>query len=119
MRDEDVVRLQHVIEAAQYAIRFVAGRSRADLDHDRMLLFAVTRAIEIIGEAASKISDDTRLTHDVIPWRAITGMRNRVVHAYFDVNADVVWQTVTVEIPRFCRLCRSWLPCGDGCRASS
>lgn len=65
-----------------------------------MLLFAVTRAIEIVGEAASKISDETRSAHGGIPWKAIVGMRNRLVHAYFDINADVLWQTVTVEIPQ-------------------
>jgi uncharacterized protein with HEPN domain len=100
MRDEDCVRLQHMVEAAQIAIGFVSGRQRADLDKDKMLLFAVMRAIEIVGEAASKISDETRSAHGGIPWRAIIGMRNRLVHAYFDINADVVWQTVAVEIPQ-------------------
>jgi uncharacterized protein with HEPN domain len=100
MRDEDGVRLQHMVEAAQYAMEFVSGRNRADLDQDKMLLFAVMRAIEIVGEAASKVSDETRSAHGGIPWRAIIGMRNRLVHAYFDINADVVWQTVTVEIPQ-------------------
>ena len=99
MSDEDLVRLQHMVEAAQSAIDFMSGRDRADLNQDRMLLFAVTRAIEIVGEAASKISDETRSAHDGIPWKAIVGMRNRLVHAYFDINVDVVWQTVTVEIP--------------------
>ena len=99
MRAEDLVRLLHMVEAAQNAINFMSGRDRADLNQDRMLLFAVTRAIEIVGEAASKISDETRAAHDEIPWKAIVGMRNRLVHAYFDINVDVVWQTVTVEIP--------------------
>ena len=100
MHDEDRVRLQHMVEAAQCAIGFVSDRKRADLDRDRMLLFAVTRAIEIVGEAAAKISEETRAAHGGIPWKAIVGMRNRLVHAYFDINADVVWQTVTVEIPQ-------------------
>ena len=100
MRDEDKVRLRHMVEASQSAIEFVSGRQRADLDNDKMLRFAVTRAIEIVGEAAAKISDETRSEHGAIPWRAIGGMRNRLVHAYFDINADVLWQTVTVEIPQ-------------------
>ena len=99
MRDEDVVRLQHVIEAAQYAIRFVAGRSRADLDHDRMLLFAVVRAVEIVGEAASKMSSSVRADHPEIPWSAIIAMRNRLVHAYFEIDTDIVWVAVQQEIP--------------------
>ena len=100
MSAEDLVRLRHMVEAAQSAIDFMSGRDRADLDQDRMLLFAVTRAIEIVGEAASKMSDETRSAQDGIPWKAIVGMRNRLVDAYFDINVDVVWQTVTVEIPQ-------------------
>ena len=99
MRDEDRVRLRHMVEAAQSAIEFVSGRARADLDTDRMLLFAVVRAIEIVGEAASKVSNETRAAHNATPWQAIIGMRNRLVHAYFEVDSQVVWKTVTVEIP--------------------
>lgn len=62
-------------------------------------MFAVIRCVEIIGEAASKISDATRISAPDIPWSAIVGMRNRLVHAYFEVDADVVWNTVTVELP--------------------
>ena len=99
MRTEDAVRLRHMIEAAESAAQFVAGRSRADLDTDRMLLFAVVRAIEIIGEAASKLSDELRAAHPAIPWRAIIGMRNRLIHAYFDIDTQTVWETATQELP--------------------
>ena len=78
---------------------FVANRKRSELDSDRMLLFALVRAIEIIGEAASKVSEDTRAAHDQIPWKAIVGMRNRLVHAYFEVDTQVLWETVTREVP--------------------
>ena len=64
-----------------------------------MLFFAVVRAVEIIGEAAGKISEETRADHDDIPWSAIAGMRNRLVHAYFDIDASIVWVAVTEEIP--------------------
>jgi uncharacterized protein with HEPN domain len=63
MLDEDCVRLRHMVEAAESAVQFMAGRQRSDLDADRMLLFAVVRAIEILVEAASKISQETRATH--------------------------------------------------------
>jgi uncharacterized protein with HEPN domain len=99
MRAEDRVRLRHMVEAAESAVQFVAGRQRADLDEDRMLLFAVVRAIEVLGEAASQVSAETRATHAGIPWRAIIGMRNRLIHAYFEINTETVWQTVTQEIP--------------------
>ena len=99
MRADDRVRLQHMIEAADSAVQFIAGRQRADLDADRMLLFALARAIEIIGEAASKLSDETRAAETAIPWKAIIGMRNRLVHAYFQIDPEVVWKTVTQELP--------------------
>ena len=77
----------------------MAGRSRADLDTDRMLLFAVVRAIEVVGEAASKLSEEFRAAHPSIPWRAIIGMRNRLIHAYFDIDTQTVWETTTQELP--------------------
>jgi uncharacterized protein with HEPN domain len=88
-----------MVEAGESALQFITGRERADLDTDQMLLFAVVHAIEIFGEAASRISDETRATHPGIPWHAIIGMRNRLVHAYFAINTAIVWQTVTQEIP--------------------
>ncbi|WP_020507742.1 HepT-like ribonuclease domain-containing protein [Lamprocystis purpurea] len=99
MQDEDRIRVGHMIEAAEDALGFIAGRTRADLDTNRMLLFALVRAVEIIGEAASKVSDETRNAHAGIPWKSIIGMRNRLVHAYFDIDADILWVAVTVEIP--------------------
>jgi uncharacterized protein with HEPN domain len=99
MLAEDRVRLRHMVEAGESAVQFVAGHQRADLDEDRMLLFALVRAIEVLGEAASKISEETQATHAGIPWRAIIGMRNRLIHAYFEINTEIVWQTVTQEIP--------------------
>jgi uncharacterized protein with HEPN domain len=87
-----------MIEAAEAAERFIAGRQRADLDTDQMLLFALVRAIEIIGEAASKVSSETRTITPSVPWPAIISMRNRLIHAYFDIDRDIVWKTVTEEI---------------------
>ena len=99
MLAEDRVRLRHMVEAGESAVQFVAGRQRADLDEDRILLFAVVRAIEVLGEAASQISAETWATQTGIPWRAIIGMRNRLIPAYFEINTEIVWQTVTQEIP--------------------
>ena len=71
-----------------------------------MLLFTVVRAVEIIGEAASKISEEVQVAHGEIPWKAIIGMRNRLVHAYFEINTDIVWVAVTEEIPALLRQLR-------------
>jgi len=99
MSPEDRVRLLHMVEAAEDAMSFVAGRSRSELELDRKTLFAVIRCVEIVGEAAAKISETTRACAPDIPWGAIVGMRNRLVHAYFDVDTDVVWKTATIELP--------------------
>ena len=99
MRDEDRIRILHMIDAAEAVAQFMAGRSRDDLDRDRMLLFALVHAIEILGEAASKISHETRTAAPQIPWGAIVSMRNRLIHGYFDIDTTIVWKTATVEIP--------------------
>lgn len=86
----DEVRLLHMRDAAREALTFAHGRSRADLDHDRMLVLALVKAIEIVGEAASQIGPATRAQLPEIQWAAIITMRHRLVHAYFDVNLDIV-----------------------------
>ena len=99
MRAEDSVRIRHMIDAAQAALKFAQGRTRPDLDTDQMLQFALVRAIEIVGEAASKVSLEARLDTPQIPWAVIIGMRNRLVHAYFETNHDVLWATVIQALP--------------------
>lgn len=64
-----------------------------------MLLFALTRAVEITGEAASKVSDAGRAELPLLPWQQIVGMRNRLVHAYFDINRNILWDTVSLALP--------------------
>ena len=99
MPPEDRIRLQHMRDAARTAQAFVQGYARADLDNDQKLLFAVVRALEIVGEAASRVSASTRATWPQVPWQPMIGMRNRMVHAYFDIDHEVVWQTVQSELP--------------------
>lgn len=115
MSPEDRVRLKHAIEAAEAACSFVSGKARSDLDSDRMLLFALVRAIEITGEAASKVSAPVRETAQDIPWALIVSMRNRLIHAYFDVDHEVVWKTVTEELPQLLPKLRALVgEAGDG-----
>ena len=99
MQREDAIRLRHMLDAAEEAARFIAGASRADLDTNRMLAFALVRAIEIVGEAASRVSEETRSAYPDLPWRNMTRMRNRIIHAYFDIDLDRVWDTVTDDLP--------------------
>jgi uncharacterized protein with HEPN domain len=99
MPPEDQTRIRHMLEASRSVARFIAGRQREDLDADEMLRFALIRAIEIIGEAASKVSPTTRQVMPDIPWREAIGIRNRLIHAYFDLDLDVLWKTATEAVP--------------------
>ena len=74
------------------------NRTREDLDQDRMLSLALVRLIEIMGEAANHVSEPCQAKYFKIPWRPIVGMRNRIIHAYFDVDLDMVWQVITQDL---------------------
>jgi uncharacterized protein with HEPN domain len=95
---KDRIRLRHMLDATREALGYVQDRSRADLDRETMLLRALVNCIGIVGEAASRVSEETRERMAEVPWRAIIGMRNRLVHGYFDINKDVVWGTVTHDL---------------------
>jgi uncharacterized protein with HEPN domain len=96
-----------MIEAAEAVATFVSGRSRADVDTDNMLLFAVVRAVEIMGEAASKVSSETRAAVPAVPWAQIAAMRNRLIHAYFDIDHDILWRTAIEEVPLLLTMLRT------------
>ena len=98
-----------MIEGAEAAIEFVSGRRRSDLDDDHMLLLATIKAIEIIGEAASRLSANMRESAPDIPWGDIVAIRNRLTHVYFDVNPDIVWQCATEELPKLLSQLRALL----------
>ena len=95
----DAIRLRHMLEAAREATHFVTGRTREDLQHNRMFSFALVHSIEIIGEAASQVSPESRAACPNLPWPEIIGMRNRLIHAYFDIDLDRVWETVSDDLP--------------------
>ena len=99
MPPEDDVRLRHLVDAAERAIQFTAGRSRSDLDTDEMLTLALTKLVEIVGEAAKQVSTETKDTYPAVPWSAAARMRDRLVHHYFDIDLDVLWSTVQGDLP--------------------
>ena len=113
MNPRDRVRLQHVIDALNSAIRFAQGRQRGDLDSDEMLLFALVRAVEIAGEAATQVTAETRAQLPELPWASMVGMRNRLVHAYFDINRDILWTTVTEAAPPLAARLKDVLAAGE------
>lgn len=88
-----------MLDMACKATGFVAGKTRADLDTDEKLALALVRALEIIGEAANHVSPQVRGDLPAIPWRQVIGMRNRIIHAYYDVNLDIVWETIRDDLP--------------------
>jgi uncharacterized protein with HEPN domain len=94
MRNDDRIRLRHIIEEAQEAHDFVKDFSFEDFVKDGKTVRAVIRSIEVIGEASAKISDEFKSTHKNVPWDKIIGMCNRLIHVYFDIDYDIVWQTV-------------------------
>ena len=99
MAKDDLVRLRHMLESAHEALAFALGHSRSDLDRDRMLALAIVKCVEIVGEAAASVSREARARYGTIPWADIVGMRNRLIHAYFDIDMQRVWDTVTDDLP--------------------
>ncbi len=89
-----------MIEAAQDARSFLSEKTFNDLQGDRQLAFAVVRALEIVGEAASQIAQELRNQYPNIKWRDIISMRNKLVRAYFDINYNIVWLAVQEDIPK-------------------
>jgi uncharacterized protein with HEPN domain len=99
MHVDDRTRLQHMLDAARDAITFIRGKTVADLARDKQLTLALLKCIEIMGEAASRISPAMREGHPEVRWVDIIGMRNRLVHVYYDVDAELVFETVRDELP--------------------
>ena len=99
MRRDDEIRLSHMLDAAREAVSFARGRVCGDLEIDRQLVLSLVKDVEIVGEAAAQVTEPTRTQLPEIPWQEIVGMRNRLVHAYFSINLDIVWQTVQEDLP--------------------
>jgi uncharacterized protein with HEPN domain len=88
-----------MLDAAREADSFSRHKTRNSLDTDRKLVLALVKCIEIIGEAAAGISNESREELHQIPWSNIIGMRNRLIHAYFDINLDILWKTIQEDLP--------------------
>jgi len=88
-----------MVDAAREAGTFVRGQTRTDLEHNRMLVLALVRLVEVIGEAASRVSEDTRRRIPSIPWPHVVAMRNRLILGYYEVDLDRVWDTIVNDLP--------------------
>jgi uncharacterized protein with HEPN domain len=96
---EDRIRVRHMLEASLEIRQYTQSAAREDLDRDRKLVHSLVRLLEIIGEAANQVSRDLRDQVPEIPWTIMVGMRNRLIHAYFAINLNIVWSTSTQDIP--------------------
>jgi uncharacterized protein with HEPN domain len=98
-RRSDEASLRHMVDHAAEAITLAQGRSRGDLDADRLLNLSLVRLLEIVGEAAARLSEETRRRCPQIPWADIIGLRNRLIHGYDVVDFDILWDIVQDDLP--------------------
>ena len=99
MLRDDTAYLLDMLLAARDAVSFAEGMSYADFARDRRTQLSILKSVEIVGEAASRLSEDTRRAHPSIPWPEVIGMRNRLVHVYFNIDLLLVWDTVCNDLP--------------------
>jgi uncharacterized protein with HEPN domain len=99
MSKDDLVRLRHMLDSAQEAVDLIQGKSRTDLDTNRVLSLALVRLLEIVGEAASKVTTATREQTPDIPWSQIVSLRHRLIHGYDTINMDIFWKILTEDLP--------------------
>lgn len=111
---DDRTRLRHMLDAAREASGFARDNSRAELEVNRLLAFGLVKLIEIVGEAASKITREFQAAHPDIPWRKIVGMRHVLVHDYDQIDLDVVWEVVTTDLPALVETLQPLVPPGLG-----
>lgn len=98
MPKDELVYVGHMLDKAHEALSLVYGKTRQDYDSDSILRLALTHLIQVIGEAARRVSPQFREQHKQIPWDAIAGMRSKIVHDYMNVDEDIVWDSVTQEL---------------------
>lgn len=113
MNDRDRLRVLHILDAAERISTYLSGIDREGFVSNRMLQDAVIRNLEIIGEACVNLTPEFRDAHTAVPWLKASGIRNRLVHGYFDVDLNVVWQTTSEALPPFVAQVRAILP-GSG-----
>ena len=110
----DSVFIAQMIEAAEAALEFCEGQTAESFAGDRLVGFAVVRAIQLVGQAARGVSTRLQAAHPEIPWREIVGMRNVVVHDYADVDMALIWKTVHDDLPGLAERLRAILDEGSG-----
>jgi uncharacterized protein with HEPN domain len=95
-----VIRLRHMLDFAREALAITQGKTPADLSTDRLLDLALLHLVTLIGEAASRVPKDLHDKYSDIEWASIISMRNRIVHGYDTVDYDILWETISQDLPR-------------------
>lgn len=108
--ERDLAYLLDILIASRKALEFIKELSYSEFLKSELHQSAIIRPLEIVGEAASKISEDMKSLHPEIPWGEMIGMRNRLIHEYFDVNLATVWDTVQHDLPRLIALIEPLVP---------
>ena len=96
---DDIVRPQHMLEHAREAVAMIEGKERADLQSERMLELSLIRLIEVIGEAAARVTPEGQEKYPAIPWPQVVSMRNRLIHGYDQVDLNILWDTIEDDLP--------------------
>lgn len=112
MRPEgrDAAYLWDMLDAARAVLRYTRGKSQSDFDADEILHSAVERQLEIIGEAARRVSETLKAAHPEVPWKLIVGQRNVLIHDYGDVDYDRLWVVVAEHVPRLVMVIEPLVP---------
>ncbi|OGQ21351.1 MAG: hypothetical protein A3I05_01960 [Deltaproteobacteria bacterium RIFCSPLOWO2_02_FULL_44_10] len=98
-RNPDMIRIQHMLDAALEACSFIRNKTQQDLKENRQLLLSLIKEIEMIGEAANKLTLVFRKKYASVPWNIIIATRNRLIHGYFDIDVEIVWNTIQDQLP--------------------
>ena len=97
---KDITRLEHIVQAIERIKRYTLGKRFDDLVKDDMMYYAVVKNIEILGEASNMLTEDFRDAHPNTPWKLVNGMRNYIVHEYFQVDNTVIWDVIQNDLPQ-------------------
>ena len=116
-QSEDTARIRHMLESALEACQFLGDKAFDDFRDNRLFGNAIVRSLEVVGEAASQVTNEYKITHPSIEWRVIISMRNRLIHAYFDIDFWVVWKTVRDDLPGLIEQLRTLLGTEEGLRS--
>lgn len=112
MRPErsDAAAIHDMLRAAETVVRYLSGKTREDYEGEPMLRHAVERNLEIIGEAARRLTQQFIAEHPQVPWRAVMATRHILAHEYDEVDNEIVWRIAQVHVPELIRQLRPLLP---------